>query len=35
MIDLNAQLFGVCTTNQTDKGCTVCSVSGDCLVCNT
>lgn len=34
MIGLNSQLFGVCSTTQTDKGCTVCSVDGDCMVCN-
>ena len=34
VIGLNSQLFGVCTTTQTDRGCTVCSVSGDCLACD-
>ena len=34
IILLNANLFGKCTSIQTTQGCTVCSLDGDCIVCD-
>lgn len=34
VVNLNSNLFGVCSQNQVDQGCTVCTVAGTCLACD-